>query len=282
MIKADLHLHSTASDGVYAPGEVAARAARLGFTHIALSDHDSVKGIPEARAAAKRLGIRLIPAVELSCGAGSEIHVLGYGFRPEDSTLSDFFAERSAQRIRRAEDMVERLCGIGKPISMARVRELAGGVIARPHIARALVEAGHASSVPDAFTRFLSPGKPGYVPKARLSVAEAVALVGRAGGLAVLAHPMEMKKGEMAIEALVHEWRGQGLAGLEVYHPSAQNNHAAFLLALARREGMLVTGGSDFHGETVRRTEIGDGLDRWRTMEDDMQALLAQIEGSNR
>lgn len=278
MIKADLHLHSTASDGVYAPGEVAARAARLGFTHIALSDHDSVKGIPEASEAAKHLGIRLIPAVELSCGSGSEIHVLGYGFNPQDSTLADFFADRVAQRIRRAEEMVERLCEIGKTISMARVRELAGGVIARPHIARALVEAGHASSVPDAFTRFLSPGKPGYVPKARLSVAEAVVLVGRAGGLAVLAHPMEMKKGEMAIEALVHEWHGQGLAGVEVYHPSAQNNHAAFLYDLARREGMLVTGGSDFHGETVRRTEIGDGLDRWRTMDSDMQALLAAID----
>ena len=160
---------------------------------------------------------------------------------------------------------------------MERVRELARGVIARPHIARALVEAGHASSVSDAFDRFLKPGRPTYVPREKVAVAEGVRLIREAGGVAVLAHPMELKMGETTLESLVGEWKAQGLEGVEVYHPSAQNNHAAFLHAMARRLNLLVTGGSDFHGEAVRKTAVGEGLDRWRSMESDMSALLARI-----
>ena len=109
-------------------------------------------------------------------------------------------------------------------------------------------------------------------------MSEAVRLIGHAGGVAVLAHPMELKMGDAMLESLIGEWKEQGLAGVEVYHPSAQNNHASFLLHLAQREKMLVTGGSDFHGEAVRKTEIGEGLDRWRSVEDDVHALLARIQ----
>lgn len=277
MMKADLHMHSTASDGVYAPDALMERAAALGFTHAALTDHDSVAGIPAARKAARALGLELICGVELSCGAQKEIHVLGYGFDPQDAALLAFCEKRVAQREARAEAMVQRLCELGKPVSMARVRELARGVIARPHVARAMLEAGYVTSVSDAFERFLKPGKPAYVPKEDVKVSEAVRLIDQAGGVAVLAHPMELKMGETMLESLVGEWKGQGLAGVEVYHPSAQNNHAAFLHHMARREGLLVTGGSDFHGEAVRRTEIGEGLGRWTTMENDMHALLARI-----
>jgi len=158
------------------------------------------------------------------------------------------------------------------------VRELAQGVIARPHIARALVEAGHAASVSDAFERFLKPGRPTYVPREKVSVSEGVRLIEQAGGAAVLAHPMEMKLGETMMESLVGEWQAQGLAGVEVYHPSAANNHAAFLHSMARRLGLIVTGGSDYHGEAVRKTAVGEGLDRWKTMESDVQALLARVQ----
>ena len=277
MMKADLHMHSTASDGVYAPDALMKRAAALGFTHAALTDHDSVAGIPSAREEAKELGLKLITGVELSCGAQREIHVLGYGFDPENAALRAFCDARVAQREARAEAMVLKLRELGREISMERVRELARGVIARPHIARALLEAGHVTSVSDAFDRFLKPGKPAYVPKEDVKVAEAVRLIGQAGGIAVLAHPMELKMGETQLESLVGEWKTQGLAGIEAYHPSAQNNHAAFLERMARRQGLLVTGGSDFHGEAVRKTEIGEGLERWKTMEADMQALLMRI-----
>lgn len=276
-MKADLHMHSTASDGVYAPGELMELAAGQGLTHVALTDHDSMAGIPAAREAALRLGLHLIPGVELSCGAQKEIHILGYGCDPEDAALRAFCARRLLQREARAEAMVERLCALGKPIEMRRVRELAHGAIARPHVARALLEAGHVASVSEAFDRYLKPGKPAYVPKEDVKVEKAVRVIAQAGGVAVLAHPMELKMGETQLMSLVDEWKAQGLAGVEVYHPSAQNNHAAFLAHMARREGLLVTGGSDFHGEAVRKTALGEGLNRWETMESDVRALLARI-----
>jgi len=279
-MKADLHLHSTASDGLLSPQEVVARAAGLGFSVIALSDHDCVDGVYEAQQAGKKLGVKVIPAVELSCGGDREIHILGYGFDPENSALTEFCAERAHQRIARTEKMVRRLCEIGKPVDLERVRALSGGVMGRPHVARALVEAGHVRSVNEAFERFLIPGKPGYEPKENVSVREAVELIAHAGGVAVLAHPMEMRRGEMVIEALVHEWKQQGLAGIEVWHPSAQNNHARFLLGLARREGMLVTGGSDFHGKDTHRGDIGEGLERWTTAEDDVRALMRAVSAA--
>lgn len=278
MIKADLHMHSTASDGMYAPDELMRRAKALGFTHVALTDHDCVTGIVQARQAAQPLGLTLIPGVELSCGAQKEIHVLGYGFDPANEALGIFCRERVRQREVRTAAMVEKLAALGKPVDMARVRELARGVMGRPHVARALVEAGHVLSVSEAFDRYLKPGKPAYVPKEDVKVSEAVRLIGQAGGIAVLAHPMELKMGDTMLESLIGEWKGQGLTGVEVYHPSAQNNHASFLLHLAQREQLLVTGGSDFHGEAVRKTEIGEGLDRWRSMENDMHALLARMK----
>ena len=277
-MKADLHMHSTVSDGTLSPEELVARAASLGFDVIALSDHDSMDGIADAKETGRALGVYVIPAVELSCGAQREIHILGYGFDAGNQALRDFCAQRRAQRERRTEKMIALLEELGKPVSLARVRTLARGVMGRPHIARALMEAGHVKSVSEAFDRFLAPGKPAYVPKEDVKVAEAVRLISEAGGIAVLAHPMELRMGEMAIEALTHEWKGQGLSGIEVWHPSAANNHAAFLYALAQRENMLVTGGSDFHGEAVRKSEIGEGLDRWRTTDDDVRALLTAIE----
>ena len=277
-MKADLHLHTTASDGTLSPGELVARAAEAGLEVIAVSDHDSVAGLPAAREAARAHGLRVVTGVELSCGAQGEIHVLGYGFDPQNRALADFFALRVAQRQTRAERMVQQLCEIGKPVALERVRALAGGVVARPHVAQALVEAGHAASVQDAFERYLKPGRPGFVPKDVVRVCEAVQLIHGAGGVSVLAHPMELGKGEMALEALVHEWHTQGLDGLEVYHPSAANNHAAFLYRLARREGLLVTGGSDYHGPSVRATALGQGLERWTTVEGDLRALQDAID----
>lgn len=272
-MKVDLHLHSTASDGTLSPGALVRRAAEEGFTALALTDHDTVAGIAEAQAAAREAGIRLIPGVELSCGAQKEIHILGYGIDPQNEPLLAFSRHRREEREARAQKMVDRLAQAGMPIPLSRVHELASGVVARPHVARALVEAGYASSVSDAFDRFLVPGKCGYVPREDVRVAQAVALIHGAGGIAVLAHPMQLKLGDMAIDALVREWKGQGLDGLEVYHPSAQNNHAAMLLHLARREGLLVTGGSDFHGEAVRESRIGEGVDRWKDAESDVAAL---------
>ena len=277
MIKADLHTHSTASDGTLEPEQLVARAAQRGFTHLALTDHESVEGIARAQEEAVRWGIVLIPGVEISCNAGREVHILGYGLDPYDEALLAFFRERTLEREERAARMVANLEKDGEKISLARVRELAHGVMGRPHVARALVEEGYASSVSDAFDRYLVPGRCGYVPRKEIKVARAVQLLSQAGGVAVLAHPMELRLGDMALEALVREWKTQGLAGMEVYHPSAAANHAARLLSMARRENLLITGGSDFHGEEVRNVCIGQGLDRWQSMQEDVRTLLRRI-----
>ena len=273
-MKADLHLHSTASDGLLAPSQLVFSAAQNGFTLLALTDHDSVDGIAEAVRAADECGLRVIPGVELSCGAQKEIHLLGYGFDPENERLLSFCREQRSRRTERIQKMIHLLEQMGKPVSFERVRELAGGVIGRPHIARAMVEAGHVSSVSEAFDRYLAAGKCAYVPREEIRVPDAVRLIHDAGGAAVLAHPMELKMGETLLASLVGEWKAEWLDVIEVWHPSAQNNHAAFLLRLARSEGLLVTGGSDFHGESMHRGRIGEGLDRWKDAQSDAQALL--------
>ena len=278
MIHADLHMHTTASDGTWEPGDLVEEAARRGLTHMAVTDHDSTAGIARAQEAAADCGVTLIPGVELSCGAQKEIHILGYGFDPMNDELLSFCRKRTEERRERAKKMVENLCADGEVISLDRVMELAGGVVARPHVARALVEAGYCASVSEAFQRYLMPGRCGYVPKTEVKVKEAAALLNGAGGVAVLAHPMQLKMGEMALEALVREWKSQGLSGVEVYHPSAANNHLIFLEHMARREQMLVTGGSDFHGLTVKpNNDIGAQLNRWKTMEEDVEILLRRI-----
>ncbi len=282
-MRADLHMHSTASDGEYAPGEVMALAAGAGLTLVALTDHDSVAGLAAAREAAARLDLTLLTGVELSCGGEKEIHVLGYGFDESDEALLRFCAEHKREREERAERMVARLAEHGMTISLARVHELARGVVARPHVARALIEAGYASSVSDAFDRYLLPGKCGYVPKRNVRVQDAVALIHGAGGVAVLAHPMKLAMGEGALSSLIGEWAAQGLDGLEVFHPSAQGNHAARLLALARSLGLLVTGGSDYHGGSVSPDRrLGGECARWRDMESDVHALLERVRLSKK
>lgn len=277
-MRADLHMHSTASDGQYAPDALMRLAHGAGLDTVALTDHDSMDGVEAAGKAARELGMTLIPGVELSCGAEKEIHILGYGLDMADGALTAFCRAKREEREARGRRMVAQLEANGMFISLERVRELAHGVIARPHVARALVEAGYANGIQDAFDRYLLPGKCGYAPKRDVKVAEAVALIHGAGGVAVLAHPVKLGCGEALLSSLVDEWAGQGLDGLEAYHPSAQSNHAAHLERLAREKGLLVTGGSDFHGERVREDRaLGCEVEHWRTMEQDVRALFARI-----
>ena len=280
-MKADLHMHSTASDGQYSPEEVVRLAHAAGTELMALTDHDSAAGVMRAAKEAEKVDVKLLAGVELGCsGPGTkEIHILGYGIDPMHPAFVAHTREKAERRTARAEEMVRQLCAAGKVISMERVREMGTGNVSRTHIARELVEEGHASSVKDAFDRYLKPGKCGYVPRPEFRVSEAARLISEVGGVTVLAHPMEMGMSEMNLEALVHEWKTQGLAGMEVYHPSTGNQHLPFLLGLAKREGLLVTGGSDFHGERVNEKRMRQGLERWVTMDDDAQALLAAIDG---
>lgn len=242
----DLHTHSTASDGLLAPGELVALAAARGVRVLALTDHDTVAGVPEATARAGELGLRLIPGVELSTQAPvGEVHLLGYFIDVTSPILAAALARFRDARAERAATMARRLASVGAPVAFERVVALAGGgAIGRPHVARALVEAGHATSVHDAFERYLTPGRPGYVERFRLAPEEAVALVRQVGGIPVLAHPHTVAD----LAELLPRLLAAGLAGLECYYGDYDAAQRERLCQLAARHGLVPTGGTDFHG----------------------------------
>jgi predicted metal-dependent phosphoesterase TrpH len=252
----DLHLHSTASDGTTPPSGVVELAAAHGLRSIALTDHDSTSGIAEAREAGSRIGVEVIAGIELSTAVKrGELHMLGYLIDPENEILRERLQRFRDSRERRAETMVDRLREAGIPITLERVLDLAaGGSIGRPHVARALVEAGQATSVSDAFERYLVRGKVGYVPHLRPSPADAIEFIHAAHGVAVLAHPYSTRD----VETTVSELAGAGLDGLEVFYSLYNDEQRAFLARLADQHDLVPTGGSDFHGTGEREGhEIG-------------------------
>lgn len=249
-IWADLHTHSTASDGQLTPDELVRAAARAGLKALAVTDHDTLDGLDEAEPAGRGEGIEIVPGVEINTDAiGAEVHVLGYYLDRSDPDLNVLLGRLRDNRLRRGEEMVRRLRQIGFDISWDRVRELAqGGVIGRPHVAKTLEEAGCVRTVREAFERLLSPGCPGYVPHLKLKPGEAVREIRKAGGVAVLAHPGQLLDRVEGLAGLVGELIADGLQGLEVYHPDHDRDTSARLAALACSLGLLVTGGSDYHG----------------------------------
>lgn len=252
----DLHTHSTASDGLLSPTELVELAAERNVTVLALTDHDTIAGLPEAAARALELRIEFIPGVEFSTRVDEgEVHVLGYFVDESSAELAQELTKFRQAREDRAATMVQRLSDAGAPIELARVHELAGGAtIGRPHIARALIEAGHARGIDDAFARFLVRGRPGYVERYRLSPPAAVALLHRTGAVPVLAHPHSVA----GFAALLPELMAAGLRGLECYYGDYDGPRRARWLEVARHHGLIPTGGTDFHGgSAMHRRPLG-------------------------
>jgi 3',5'-nucleoside bisphosphate phosphatase len=249
----DLHAHTTASDGAATPTALVETAHRIGLAAIAVTDHDTVGGVREATAAGERAGLRVVPGVELSAvDASGETHLLGLHLADLD-TLDARLAELREMRRTRAERIVQRLNALGVRVTMQDVLEqAAGGAIGRPHVARVLVANGWAPDVRTAFDRYLAANRPGYVPKDRLSLADAIAIVHRAGGVAVLAHPGASATVER-LKALV----ALGLDGVEVRHPSHDDAEVGRILALTERLGLLPSGGSDWHGQPEGSRALG-------------------------
>ncbi|MCR4399893.1 MAG: PHP domain-containing protein [Syntrophomonadaceae bacterium] len=246
----DLHVHSTASDGLVSPQEVVDEAWGLGLRGLAITDHDTVAGIEPAQEHLRQRGyaLDLVPAIELNAELGpNEVHILGYFIDPACPPLLGRLQEIKEARRQRAVSMVEKLNRLGYRVSLDRVRELAGGdVMGRPHIGRALVEQGYVASLSEAFARLIGMGKPAYVPRYKFVPAEAVQMVRRAGGVPVLAHP-----GLLGNDVLVEELLELGIEGLEVYYPEHSPQEVERYLRLARRRRLLVTGGSDYHGAVL-------------------------------
>ena len=250
---ADLHSHTTVSDGVLSPEELVAMAVRRGVRVLAITDHDAIDAIEPARAAAPP-GLEVIAGAELSCRVdGREAHILAYGFDPGDAALRDALARFAEQRRERAREMVERLRAKGVPIEFGDVAEASGhGTIARPHVARALLSRGVVESIDEAFARFLGRGRPAYVEKPRLDPSEACELVRGAGGVAGLAHPGTFRRDDL-IPLLVEA----GLEALEVRHTQHSAAATRHYEAMARTHGLLPTGGSDYHGTPGHDGRLG-------------------------
>jgi 3',5'-nucleoside bisphosphate phosphatase len=248
-VRADLHSHSTASDGTCPPAEVMRLAGAAGLGVIALTDHDTVAGHAQARAALPP-GLTLVPGMELSCRmAGHSVHMLAYLFDPQDPGLAGECAKIRESRLGRARAMVERLAGLGVPVTWEQVSAIAGdGVVGRPHVARAMAEAGVIDSPEQAFSPdWIGDGGRAHVPRYALDPARAIALIRAAGGVAVLAHPRA--RGWMVPDDVIAGLAEAGLSGIEVWHPDHDVNQRRLLEGLAARLGLVASGGSDDHGE---------------------------------
>jgi predicted metal-dependent phosphoesterase TrpH len=245
---ADLQLHSSASDGSDPPSEVVRRAAALGFAAIALTDHDTMEGVPEAAAAAEAMGVELIPACELSTldENDRQIDLLVYGVSPADAEFRALLARVRGGRLGRAFAMVQRMNDLGYSVSWDRVQEIAGSEnVGRPHVARAMVEAGVVPDMKSAFTEaFIADGGRCYVQRVKISPEEAIRSVHAACGVVVTAHPGRTGLTDQEVAALV-AW---GLDGIEVHYPRHRPAEVARFERLASEHELLVTGGSDDHG----------------------------------
>ncbi len=252
----DLHAHTTASDGRSTPRELVDRAVAVGITTLAVTDHDTMAAVPETAALAMAAGLGFVPGIEItSVSRGKDAHVLGYFLSPEAPGLSELIADQRRRRVERAREIGRRLEKMGVPIDVAALLasagERSGKAIARPQIAQALIAAGHVSTVAEAFDRFLGENCEAYVPHTGASPAEVVRLIVAGGGIASLAHPGHLKQDDV-IPELVEA----GMAALEVYHSVHDEPTTAHYLAIAKRLSLAVTGGSDYHGEGVRRAEF--------------------------
>lgn len=243
----DFHLHSTASDGVHTPEWVIEEAAKNGVRMLSLTDHDTTAGLAEAQRTAQRLDLQLIPGVEVSSDYGkAEIHLLGYGFDTASPRLQEFFQWQREGRIGRVETMARILADLGMPISVERIFAIAGeATVGRPHVARALVEAGHCKSVNEAFDLWLGNGKPADVDRPKLPPEEAIRILHDEGAAVFIAHPIFMGENYDEIVEQLAVW---GADGVETYYKNYDAATVARHEAIARRLGLACSGGSDYHG----------------------------------
>ena len=280
MSRVDLHAHTTASDGELTPRELVQLAAQKGLTVLGITDHDTTEGVPAALEAGQKLGVLVVPGIELNTDTeDSHLDILGYFIDINNRDLQDVLFKIRDVRYYRAKRMVEKLSELGRPISFDRILELsAGGVVGRPHVARALLEAGYVSSISEAFELYIGRKGPAYADRYRLSPEEACALVRQAGGVPSMAHPVPASdpfSDPHNLPQLLPALREAGLGALECYYPGYPPDVSAWLLDLAARFDLIPTGGSDFHGALKPDIDLGmvdvpmECVERLRTVTSD-------------
>jgi hypothetical protein len=260
-MSADLHIHTTFSDGSFSPPEIVDKAIDKDFNTIAISDHDTMDGIKPALEYAADKDIEVIPAIEFSTFRGkAEIHVLGYFIDYENEALKDKVRKIYDARKLRAQKMVELLNKEGLDITFNEVRELAGDdYIGRPHIAKTMVQKGYIDEMGDAFTdQYIGNGGKAYVKKYKISPEEAIELILNSGGVPVLAHPIFINHGQPLREDDIFKLKEHGLLGVEVFHSKHTEENSKYYKKIAEKLNLLITGGSDFHGENSPGVYLGD------------------------
>ncbi|PQJ36183.1 hypothetical protein BSZ35_17650 [Salinibacter sp. 10B] len=269
-VYADLHTHTTSSDGTLSPDALVARAATLGIQVLAVTDHDTVEGLAEARRVAEAKGIRFVPALELSATVGeAEVHLLAYGIDSQDAALRTHLRDMQAAREERAWAMLERLREQGMEVDERLLRQKMSttNAVGRPHVAEVLVEEGHVDTEREAFEKYLGNDGPGYVPKPDFPAAEALNVIHGAGGIGVLAHP-----GHWTPRARFRQLLEDGLDGIEVWHPSHDSSLQGYYERLARGYDVQMTGGSDFHGRDETDDQqfglVGMSKNEWERLRD--------------
>jgi predicted metal-dependent phosphoesterase TrpH len=259
----DLHTHSNVSDGSLSPGCLIGEAEKQGLKAIALTDHDTVQGLEEARRAAKTRGIVFIPGIEIEIiwsqkDEGGEFHLLGLGLRRQSSSFDAAVAELGRRREKRNLEIIDRMQELNIEAGYEDIKVLSGGhSVGRPHFAALLVNRGIVKNREQAFSRYLARGKPLYVPKEGLEFDEAVAAIKSAGGIAVLAHPMSLYVAWGKLPDLVKNLKERGLDGIEAWHPTAKVRSCRRLEELGKSLGLYITEGSDYHGEARPERRLG-------------------------
>ena len=276
--KIDLHTHTTASDGSLAPHELVEKALSMGFRAIAITDHDTVDGVSPACVRAKDTLLAVIPGIELGAEHPGELHILGLGIDVGNVPLLTILSALRDGRRERNRRMADKLARLGLPISWTEVSMgRQGSAIGRAHIARVLVQKGVVKDMAGAFEKYIGEGRPAYVPRFRLTPKQAVELIGFAGGVSVLAHPVQLGLDEPSLFALCRSLREYGLWGIEAFHPLHDPAQRATYIRFAGRLGLVVTGGSDFHGDNKPGVELGDSVEQGELMEKALEALKAHV-----
>ena len=281
MGRIDLHSHTTASDGSLTPEELVRLAKQQGVATLAVTDHDTVSGLPQAIAEGERAGVEIIPGIEISCLYGTtELHILGYFINPDDPHLAPALITHQASRDERNPRIVERLRELGCELTYADIKVAAGNAtVGRPHIAQALVRMGYVTSVSEAFDRYLADSAPAYIPRLLPSPGEAIGLIRKIGGIPVLAHPVYTSRTKEPFEQVCETLKGLGLLGIEAIYSSHNRQQTDRYCSISKNQGLLVTGGSDFHGETKPNLLVGTGYGNLSVPSDLLEPMRALAAG---
>ena len=275
----DLHIHSIYSDGSDTPEALVKIGAQVGLTAMALTDHDNLRGAGEFLQACRSRKITGLTGVELSAEVPSgTLHILGYGVDPANTELLKSLARVLEGRVGRNQQILQRLNALGIPLTWDEVARLAGDdVVGRPHFARALQQRGFVADMKEAFEKYLSKGKPAYVNRFRFLPAEGIRLIRAAGGIPVIAHPYTWIADSTAFEAALTELTALGLGGIEAYYPEHSNEQTIAYLRLAKKLGLVATGGTDYHGAAKPHVAMGRGNGHFCAPDELLPLLLAAL-----